>query len=110
MCEELISRNAVMDYLREQQASVIIEKNKNGFVSSDVCDGMISAIGAFMNFIVQMPEAYSADKVVERPGSELDLADKERCARENPLQFDEAKGYARGIAGSMEIVKSGGIE
>lgn len=112
MCEELISRNAVMDYLREQQASVIIEKNKNGFVSSDVCYGMISAIGAFMNFIVQMPEAYSADKVVERPRSELDLADKgkERCSRENPLQFDEAKGYARGIAGSMEIVKSGGIE
>ena len=52
MRNDLISRNAVMDYLREQQANVIIEKNKNGFVNADVCDGMSSAIGAFMNFIV----------------------------------------------------------
>lgn len=66
MSNDFISRDAVMDYLREQQANVIIEKNKNGFVSADVCDGMSSAIGAFMNFIVQLPTAYDVDKVVER--------------------------------------------
>ncbi len=43
---------------------------------------------------------------------ELGLADKEkeRCAKENPLQFDEAKGYARGVAVALEVVKSGGVE
>ncbi|MCI9201465.1 MAG: hypothetical protein HFI03_13945 [Lachnospiraceae bacterium] len=65
MSNILIDRNAVMDYLREQQANVIIEKNKNGFVNADVCDGMSSAIGAFMNFILQIPTAYDVDKVVE---------------------------------------------
>lgn len=65
MSNVLIDRNAVMDYLREQQANVIIEKNKNGFVNADVCDGMSSAIGAFMNFILQIPTAYDVDKVVE---------------------------------------------
>lgn len=65
MSNVLIDRNAVMDYLREQQANVIIEKNKNGFVNADVCDGMSSAIGAFMNFILQIPTVYDVDKVVE---------------------------------------------
>ena len=56
--------------------------------------------------------AYDVDKVSERFRLELGLADKEkeRCAKENPLQFDEAKGYARGIAVALEIIKSGGIE
>ena len=42
---------------------------------------------------------------------ELKLADEEklRCARENPLQFDSAKGYANGVANSVEIVKQGGV-
>lgn len=66
MSNDLISRSAVMDYLRERQANVIIEKNKTGFVLVDVCDGMNSAISAFMNFIVQLPTAYDVDKVVER--------------------------------------------
>jgi hypothetical protein len=52
------------------------------------------------------------DKVVEGLRLELGLADKEkeRCAKENPLQFDEAKGYARGVAVALEVVKSGGVE
>lgn len=66
MSDDLISRSMVMDYLREQQANVTIERNKNGFVSADVCDGMSSAIGAFMNFVVQVPAAYDVDKVVEK--------------------------------------------
>lgn len=57
------------------------------------------------------PTAHDVDKVVEQLEKELQLADKEkaRCARENPLQFDSAKGYASGIATAIEIVKGGGI-
>ena len=37
---DYISRKMVMKYLQEQQANVIIEKAKRGFVSEEVCDGM----------------------------------------------------------------------
>ena len=55
--------------------------------------------------------AYDVDKVIERLQMELSVADKEKeqCAKENPLQFDTAKGYARGISVALEIVKSGGV-
>lgn len=58
------------------------------------------------------PTAYDVDKVVKQLEEELRLADeeKQRCARENPLQFDSAKGYARGLAGAIEIVKGGGTD
>lgn len=101
MSNVLIDRNAVMDYLREQQANVIIEKNKNGFVNADVCDGMSSAIGAFMNFILQIPTAYDVDKVVERmkeksfvPGDRIGVSYVKIIMSEK----------------AVEIVKSGGIE
>ena len=44
--------------------------------------------------------------------NELKLADEEkgRCSRENPLQFDTAKGYATGISNAIEIVRKGGVE
>lgn len=55
---------------------------------------------------------YDPDKVVEQLVAELYLADKEkeRCARENPLQFDSAKGYAMGLSNAIEIVKAGGSD
>ena len=61
---DLVSRKMVVQYLQEQQANVIIEKAKKGFVSDDVCDGMKSAVDAFMNFIVQAPseEAVPVDR------------------------------------------------
>ena len=64
-----------------------------------------------VNILNHAPTAYDVDKVVEQLEKELQLADKEkaRCARENPLQFDSAKGYASGIATAIEIVKGGGI-
>lgn len=62
MENDLISRNIVFDYLKEQQANVIIEKNKKGFVPVQVCEGMMLAIEAFMNFVVQAPAAYNTDK------------------------------------------------
>ena len=47
------------------------------------------------------------EKIIEKLENELKLADEEklRCARENPMQFDSAKGYANGVANSIEIVK-----
>ena len=52
----------------------------------------------------------SMQNIVERLEEELELTDKEkrRCVHENPLQFDEAKGYARGIANAIEIVREEG--
>ena len=46
------------------------------------------------------PTAYDIEKVVEQLNKELELADEEkrRCTTENMLQFDETKGYARGMA------------
>lgn len=46
-------------------------------------------------------------RIVERLEEELNSADaeKERCARENPLQFDSSKGYATGIYNAIEITK-----
>ena len=47
------------------------------------------------------------EKTLERLEEELELADKEkeRCVKENHLQFDSAKGYANGVAIAIEIVK-----
>ena len=65
-----------------------------------------------MDDIDEMPTAFDKEKVIEELREELNLSDaeKERCARENPLQFDSAKGYANGIANAIEIVEKGGIE
>lgn len=64
-----------------------------------------------VDYINELPASYNAENVAKRLQTELNLADKEkeRCSRENPLQFDEAKGYARGMAVALEIVKSGCI-
>ena len=47
------------------------------------------------------------EKIIEKLEEELKLADEEklRCAREKPLQFDSAKGYAHGVGKAIEIVK-----
>ena len=50
------------------------------------------------------------ERIVERLEEELKLADeiKEKCARENQLMFDNAKGYATGISNAIYILKAGG--
>lgn len=50
------------------------------------------------------------ENIAERLEEELHLSykEKERCVCLYPLQFDEAKGYARGIANAIEIVKEEG--
>lgn len=57
----------------------------------------------------RMPTAFDAEKVVKLLEEELKLADDEKARRikENPIQFDSAKGYAHGIAVAIEIVKRG---
>ncbi len=114
MSNVLIDRNAVMDYLREQQANVIIEKNKNGFVNADVCDGMSSAIGAFMNFILQIPTAYDVDKVVDQINDLVKPTAQYRhnfCGTvtdEHCVKYDGCEScMAEQIC---KVVKSGGIE
>lgn len=64
----------------------------------------------FIETIVEQPTAFDVEKVIEQLNKELELADEEkrRCTIENMLQFDEAKGYARGMACAIEIVKRGG--
>ena len=64
------------------------------------------------DLIAKEPTAFDKEKVIKELREELNLSDaeKERCARENPLQFDSAKGYANGIANSIEIIEKGGIE
>ena len=60
--------------------------------------------------VKEQPTVFDVEKVVEQLNKELELADEEkrRCTVENVLQFDETKGYARGIACAIEIVKRGG--
>ena len=50
------------------------------------------------------------ERILERLETELKLAEeeKERCIRENPLQFDSAKGYVNAISVAIEIVKEEG--
>ena len=57
--------------------------------------------------IKEQPTAYDVEAVVAELEKEYDLADKEkaRCMRENLLQYDEAKGYARGIDTAISIVR-----
>lgn len=63
-----------------------------------------------MKAVEEQPTAFDVEKVIEQLNKELELADEEkrRCTIENMLQFDEAKGYARGMACAIEIVKRGG--
>lgn len=52
------------------------------------------------------------ERILEQLESELKSADeeKERCLKENPLQFDSAKGYATGISNALDIVRKGGVD
>ena len=79
---------------------------KNGFLD------MYYERQALIDRIEAQPTVYDQNKVVDQLESELRLADKEkeRCARENPLQFDSAKGYAMGLSNAIEIVKAGGAD
>lgn len=57
------------------------------------------------------PTAYDLDAVLKQLEEELQLAikEKKRAAKENPLQYDFARGYALGIAIAIGTVKEGGM-
>lgn len=104
---DFISRQAVMNYLREQQAGIIIEKTKQNAVTYEACKGMESGIDAFMNFINQVPAAYDVDKVVDKIGKIKDhdqFCTSERCHRYR----SECKSCE--IDGIVKIVKGGGAD
>lgn len=88
------------------------DKITSGEIAKYLGRGYEFCIPDIEDMLKEQPTAYDVDKVVEQLEKELQLADKEkaRCARENPLQFDSAKGYASGIATAIEIVKGGGVE
>lgn len=69
-------------------------------------------VGEIATLIENEPAAFDKEKVVRELKEELKLSDdeKERCTRENPLQFDSAKGYSNGIANAIEIVEKGGVD
>lgn len=66
------------------------------------------AVSAIME-IEEQPTAFYEERVLETLRKELELAniEKDRCSRENIPQFDEAKGYARGISYALEVVIRG---
>lgn len=84
-------------------------------VDSDIANCLgaeyYSCVPDVRDMLNDQPTAYDVEAVVEQLNKELELADEEkrRCTVENMLQFDETKGYARGMATAIEIVKGGGI-
>lgn len=103
MSNDLISRKAIY-----KAFSVYISRSFLGAISSQT----ELSFGEIASVIQSVPTAFDQEKVITELQEELKLSDteKQRCARENPLQFDSAKGYANGIANAIEIVKKGGIE
>ena len=101
--DDLISRKAAY-----KAFSDYLNRNFIGEVSSQT----ELNIGEIASVIKSIPAAFDKEKVIKELREELNLSDaeKERCARENPLQFDSAKGYANGIANVIEIVEKGGLE
>ena len=105
MSDDLISRKAVIDYLREQNNNVIIEKQKDGFVSEDICRGMESAISAFRNFILTLPTAFDKEKVIDEIKKYSDIpCPLHECGIRS--EYCSACMAKKGI----EIVEKGGIE
>lgn len=92
--------------LKYVEASMLNNTHRNG--NAALCH--VSEHRHFIQMIVEQPTVFDVEKVVEQLNKELELADEEkrRCTIENMLQFDEAKGYARGMACAIEIVKRGG--
>lgn len=103
MSDDLISRKAVMDYLREQQADVIMENAKENPSTYEATKGMKCSIDAFMNFIVTMPTAYDLDKVVEQLKKQIGTCEMEDCEQYN----GDCDVCRAGKA--IEIVKAGGV-
>lgn len=99
-----------MDKLISANAVITILENARFRAGKDLSKAYL--IADLQEQMERLPAAFDKEKVVEELKEGLKLADKEkeRCARENPLQFDSAKGYSNGIANAIEIVKKGGVD
>ncbi|MCM1232315.1 MAG: hypothetical protein NC489_19505 [Ruminococcus flavefaciens] len=89
----LIDADALEDYIKSDESGLMADRE----FRED-----------YIECIDEMPTIFDLENVLKQLQSELSLSDKEkeRCARENPLQFDEAKGYSRGMAVALEILNS----
>lgn len=106
MRDDLISRKALLKQF-------IVSDSGRRIPEYDIDNFPITlSIKDVKDIIRKAPTVFDKEKVIKELREELNLSDaeKERCARENPLQFDSAKGYANGIANALEIVEKGGIE
>lgn len=100
MSDDLISRKAVLDYLKEQNNNLLKEKQKNGVVPTEACRGMESAIVAFRSFILDLPTAFDKEKVIEELKEQIELVSY------NPMMAGKYIKKDRAI----KIVEEGGIE
>jgi hypothetical protein len=106
----------VSDYISKSALIKAIDEQVQGWGKQGIVPSLFSAIAIVQNQptldekeIIRKP----FERVLQRLEEELKLSDieKERCIRENPLQFDEAKGYSTGISNAIDFVKEeGGIE
>lgn len=106
MNDDLISRKALLKQF-------IVYDSGRRIPEYDIDNFPITlSIKDVKDIIRKAPTVFDKEKVMGDLQEELKLSDteKERCARENPLQFDFAKGYANGIADAIEIVEKGGVE
>jgi len=62
---DLISRKAVLAYIREQHDRIIIEQNKYSDLSHDTLNGMKTANEDFNDFIMMIPTAYDVERISE---------------------------------------------
>ena len=108
MSDDLISRKALIEEIQSFRCSITGLRAGKG-VLAHAADEYRKSVSRIID---EQPTAFDKEKVIDELREELNLSDaeKERCARENPLQFDSAKGYANGIANAIEIVEKGGIE
>lgn len=92
--------------MRLIDADCIVDSDIANCLGAEYC----SCVPDVRDMLNDQPTAYDVEAVVEQLNKELELADEEkrRCTVENMLQFDETKGYARGMACAIEIVKRGG--
>ena len=110
MNDDLISRKAVINYLREQNNNLLMEKQKNGIVSTEACRGMESALIAFRSFILNLPTAFDKEKVISEMKKEYE--DAIRLHNENIAPAHSFSALMRKDAWgeAVEIVEKGGIE
>lgn len=100
MSNDLISRKVVIDYLKEQNNNLLMEKQKNGVVSTEACRGMESALIAFRSFILAQPMAFDKEKVIEELKEQIELVSYNPMTAGRYIKKDRV----------IKIVEKGGIE